>query len=132
MPGASRRADLQEALEYLEAAHEFQAAAEASAAAGRWRAAGLDAIHAAIAAADAVCVFEVGERSSSSSHDDASGLLARSGAPGAREKAEQLTAVLELKSQVAYESGLVKRSSAEVLLKRSRRLLDWAHELLKS
>src|SRR3990172_13223796 len=88
MPGASRRGRLQEPFEYLGAAHEFQAAAEASAAAGRWRAAGLDAIHAAIAAADAVCVFEVGERSSSSSHDDASGLLARSGAPGAREKAE--------------------------------------------
>lgn len=79
MGRSTRRAERHEAEGYLDAAREFQAAAEASAAAGRWRAAGLAAIHAAIAAGDAVCVFQLGERSTAMSHDDGSDLVRRSG-----------------------------------------------------
>lgn len=130
MPGSTRRVIAHEAEGHLEAALEFQAAAEVSASASRWRAAGLNAIHAAIAAADAVCVFELRERSTSSSHEDASDLLRRSGAPGAREKAGQLSAVLDLKSKVEYESRPVSAEEARTLLKRSRRLVEWAESIV--
>lgn len=130
MPRGTRKADRYEAEGYLAAAEEFQAAAEDSAAAGRWRAAGLAAIHAAIAAGDAVCVFHLGERSSAMSHEDASDLLRRSRLPDAKERAGQLSAVLDLKSRVEYESRPVSEGEARLLLKRSRRLVDWARRAL--
>lgn len=130
MGRSTRRADRHEADGYLEAAREFQAAAEASASAGRWRAAGLAAIHAAIAAGDAVCVFQIAERSTAMSHDDASDLLRRSGLPDARDRATQLSAVLDLKNRVEYESRSVSQEEARLLLKRSGRLVDWAGQVV--
>jgi hypothetical protein len=50
-------------------AEEFLAGASASRAASRWNAAGLDAIHAGIAAADAALIALVGHRSASSALD---------------------------------------------------------------
>jgi len=128
---ATRKADRFEAQGYLEAALEFQEAAEESAGRGRWRAAGLAAIHAAIAAGDAVCVFQLGERSTATSHEDGSDLLRRSRAPSAAERATQLSAVLDLKSKVEYESRAVAEEEARLLVKRSRRLVDWAGEVVR-
>lgn len=126
----SRRADRHEAGAYLSAAEEFQAAAEDCADEGWWRAAGTMAVHAAIAAGDAACVFHLGERSTGVSHEDASDLLLRSGADGARGRAEQLRAVLDLKNKVEYESRPVTEGEARALIKRSRRLLEWALRLV--
>lgn len=132
MSGSTRRAAFHEAAAYLSMAKEFQAAAEESAAAGRWRAAGMNAIHAAISAADAVCIFEVNERSNSASHEDAADLLGRSGAADAKAKANQLGAVLDVKNAVEYQSRPVSVDEAVAVLKRSKRLVGWAATVVKA
>ncbi len=91
----------------------------------------MNAIHAAIAPADAVCIFEVNERPTSSSQEDAADLPRRCGAPGARDKANQLGAVLDLKNAVEYPSRPVDLDEARALLKRSARIVAWARTVVK-
>jgi HEPN domain-containing protein len=126
-----RRIASSEAVEYQGMAEEFLAAAELCLKTGFKRAAGTNAIHASISASDAVCIFEMGVRSSAPTHDDAVDLLRRSGAPEAKEKAIQFSAVLKLKNLVEYESRPISDSEAETLVKRARRLVEWSGAVLK-
>jgi len=123
-----RRAEARDATAYLTFAAELWAACEFCKDSGRGRAAGLNAIHASIAAADAVCVLFKGESSSGEAHGEAAELLAASGAPGAREKAVQLTAILGMKNNIAHERRAPSRVEAEVLVKRAQRFVEWAVE----
>jgi len=129
--GKTRRTPPAEAFAYLRMAEEFLAVSQRCLEEGLLKAAGLNAVHAAISAADAVCVFEVRERSSSFRHEDAAELLLGSGAPGAREKAAQLGAVLALKNLVEYESRLLRDGEARPLVKRASRLVEWASGVLR-
>jgi len=119
------------ATEFLSFAQELMEVAEECSIAGRWRAAGLNAIHASIAASDAVCVARLGESSSAEAHGEAAELLSRSGAPGAAAKAVQFSAVIAKKGVFAYEARPPERADAEVLIKRARRLVDWAGEVVR-
>ena len=59
----------------------------------------IDAVHCAIAAADALLVFERGERAAGDSHGDAIELLSRLGVEGCQEKARQFGKIISLKNQ---------------------------------
>ena len=126
-----RSVDSLGAREYLAFAQELMAVADACEAANRWRAAGLNSIHAAIAAADAVCAAFLGATSSAESHGEAAELLARSGAPDAQAKAVLFSAVIAKKAVFAYEARPPSREDAELLLKRTRRLVPWAVEVVR-
>ena len=79
-----------DARDYLAVAQELLEVGKESAHQSRWRAAGILAIHAAIAASDAVCIRWMGERASGPNHADAAEVLGVSGAPGARERPRNL------------------------------------------
>lgn len=121
----SRREERGAYTNYLAKAEEFLRAALDNAASRRWNAAALAAIHAGIAAADAVLVFERGVRSAGQRHEDVLDLLAT---PGADRSAAltHLRRVLARKNVVEYESRLFSQREAEEVVHHAERFLSWA------
>jgi HEPN domain-containing protein len=129
--GNTRPAIAQQAPDFLTFAEELMDGASYCRSTGRRRSAALLAIHASIAAADAVCVAFLGERASSEQHSDAADLLAASGAPEARAKATQFSAIIEMKNRVAYEARPPTHGEADILVKRAERFVDWAARVVR-
>jgi uncharacterized membrane protein len=117
---------------YLAKADEFLSAATTAVAAAKYDAAMLNAIHAAISAADAVTVMLAGIRSSDPDHLRAVDLLleAGQGSKGVAAPAKQLRQLLEKKGEVEYQSRRARASDAHDAVKRATRLLSWAHEVV--
>ena len=105
---------------------QFERAARTASAAGDWSAAGLNAVHAAIAASDALTTFHLGERSRSKDHADAATLVGRLALPGVKERSAQLGRILSVKNLVAYEAREITRREAEDLMARMARFVEWA------
>ncbi len=122
---ASRREERTVHANYLTKAEEFLRSALDNVASRRWNAAALSAIHAAIAAADAVLVFEQGIRSVSQHHEDVLDLLAGSGADRSSALAH-LRRILARKNVVEYESRLFSQREAEEIVQHAERFLTWA------
>ena len=121
----SRREERAAHANYLAKAEEFLRSALDNAASRRWNAAALSAIHAGIAAADAVLVFERGLRSAGERHADVLDLLA---GPGA-ERSSALThlrRILGRKNVVEYESRLFSQREAAEVVQHAERFLSWA------
>lgn len=126
---ASRREERGTHARYLAKAEEFLRSALENAASRRWNAAALSAIHAGIAAADAVLVFERGIRSVSQRHEDVLDLLAASG--GDRSSAlVHLRRILARKNVVEYESRLFAQRESEEVVQHAERFLAWARARL--
>lgn len=92
--------------------------------------AGLAAIHCAISACDALCVFHLGERSRGQSHHDAVALVGRLPVPEAGRYVLQFAEVLSHKNAVEYEARSLSHEDAGLLVKRAERLLGWAKKNL--
>jgi HEPN domain-containing protein len=121
----SRREEHAAHVRYLAKAEEFLRSALENVASQRWNAAALSAIHAGIAAADAVLVFERGIRSVSQRHEDVLDLLVGPG--GDRSSAlAHLRRILARKNVVEYESRLFARREAEEVVQHAERFLGWA------
>lgn len=105
---------------------EFTDSAKASLAAGRWNAAGLDAIHAGIAAADAVLIACAGVRSIAKDHSAVVSLLERETSEFTASQRRQLAGLLKMKNQVAYEQRLLTEEEARQLVDNATRLMNWA------
>lgn len=122
---ASRREERTTYANFLAKGEEFFRAALDNVASRRWNAAALSAVHAAIAGADAVLVFEKGIRSVSQRHEDVLDLLVGPG--GDRSSAlAHLRRVLARKSVVEYESRLFSQREAEEIVQHAERFLAWA------
>jgi len=121
----SRREERAAHANYLAKAEEFLRSALENATSRRWNAAALSAIHAGIAAADAVLVFERGLRSAAKRHEDVLDLLA---SPGAERSAAltHLRRILSRKNVVEYESRLFSQREAEEVVQHAERFLAWA------
>ena len=122
---ASRREERAAHANYLAKAEEFLRSALDNATSRRWNAAALSAIHAGIAAADAVLVFERGIRSAGERHEDVLDLLA---GPGADRSSAltHLRRILARKNVVEYESRLFSEREAEEVVQHAERFLAWA------
>ena len=116
---------------YLAKAEEFLRSALDNANSRRWNAAALSAIHAGIAAADAVLVFERGLRSASQRHEDVLDLLAGSGADRSSALAH-LRRILARKNVVEYESRLFSQREAEEIVRHAERFLSWARTRVRT
>jgi hypothetical protein len=93
---------------------------------GRPNAAALNGIHCAISAADSLCVYFHGKRSSSKDHSDAVRLLAELFADEeARHQANRLGIILTKKNQVEYEERMFSPAEAANLAKQVERLFTW-------
>jgi HEPN domain-containing protein len=121
----SRREERGAHANYLAKAEEVFRSALDNAASRRWNAAALSAIHAGIAAADAVLVLERGIRSVSQRHEDVLDLLAGSGT-GRSSALAYLRRILARKNVVEYESRLFTQREAEEVVQHAERFLGWA------
>lgn len=126
----SRREDRAAHANYLAKAEEFLRSALENVASRRWNAAALSAIHAGIAGADAVLVFERGLRSAGERHEDVLDLL---GGPGQDRSSAlaHLRRVLARKNVIEYESRLFSQREAEEIVQHAERFLGWVRSRVR-
>jgi hypothetical protein len=127
----TRRVARSDAVKSLGKCAEFLAGATASLDACRWNAAGLDAIHAGIAAADAALIASCGIRSVSDDHGAVVRLLdGRLGSFSAAQR-RQMHGLLRMKNVVAYEQRLLTDTEARQLVDHARRLERWSSSVCR-
>ncbi len=105
---------------------EFSESAQSALGSQRWNSAGLDAVHSGIAAADTVLIALVGVRSVSKDHGAVVGLLDSRVPAFAATQRRQLTGLLKMKNQVAYEQRPLTETEARQLVDHATRLAKWA------
>lgn len=116
--------------DYLRKGEEFFQGLKEAVQAGRWNAAGLNAVHCVISASDALTAYYLGQRSISSRHQDAAQLIKRLPLSGTAEKAKQFLDVLNLKNKVEYGFHLTSEKEAVAMAKQAERFYAWAKENL--
>lgn len=128
MASKAIRTSRSEATLYLAKATQFADQARAALAAGSSDAALLLSIHAAISAGDAVTVALAGLRSADPDHARAVDLVesVARGSDEVRQRARQLSALLQKKNLVEYESRRSSAAEAKDAVARAGRLVDWA------
>lgn len=112
----------------LAKAVEFSEGAQAMMDAGRPNSAALAAIHAGIAAADAVLIASAGVRSSARDHSAVIPLLESRIDDFGSTQRRQLMGLLKMKNTVAYEDRLVTDLEARQLVDQARRLTKWSRD----
>lgn len=112
---------------YLKRAEECYHAAKSSFEAQEWNAATISAIHAVIAASDAVCIYFLGKRNASESHNEAAALFKSIKADDEEisTNANRIARILSIKNMAEYEDRLVFRTEAEKALKDCERFLEY-------
>ncbi|MFP4250007.1 MAG: HEPN domain-containing protein [Armatimonadota bacterium] len=94
-----------------------------------------NAIHAVIAANDAVCLFLVHERPGGKSHSEAATLL-RQACKGTRwereaaAKARQYAQITQMKNAAEYEGQLLSTQDVDRIMTQARRFIDWAERVV--
>lgn len=118
---------------YLAKAEEFLREARMAAQASRHDAAMLNAIHAAISAADAVTTVLAGRRSADPDHQRAVDLLEEVAGPSGeiRNRARQMNTLLAKKNVVDYESRRATAKEAGDAVETANRIVDWAAETVR-
>lgn len=115
------------AINYLGKAQQFSRAMQDSLDKGDWDAAGLNAVHCAISANDAVLVLSRGIRSASSRHDDSVTLLeSMVEAPGVKSATSQFKRLVARKNVIEYEERMFREAEARDAAKNASRFLGWA------
>lgn len=117
--------------EHLQKSTEFLEQAETALEREAYDAALLNAIHAAIAAADAVCVAHAGRRSADPDHQRAGDLLLDVMGTEARPQVGHLRTLLGKKNLVEYESRRTSAKEAREGVKKAKRFVGWAKEIVK-
>jgi len=95
-------------------------------------AATISAIHAVIAASDAMCIYFLGKRNAGESHNEAAALFKTIKADDEEisANANRIVRMLSIKSMAEYEEGLVFRAGAEKALKDCERFLEYVKRKL--
>ncbi len=132
-PAKTTEVPRREAHSYSAKAREFSNAGETALAEGLYDAALLNAVHAGISAADAVCVALAGRRSADPDHRRAIELLEQVAgrSPDAVAKIKQLRLLLAKKNVVEYESRRTTAKEARESTARAERLVSWAQETIE-
>ena len=119
-------------INYLQKAAECWEEAQIAQAGSRWNAAVVNAVHTAISAADALCVFYKGVRSAGDRHEDVLTVLRSLGLDREQTdaKARQLQRVLQIKNTAEYEEKLMSATDAENALRDTERFFSWVKEKL--
>ena len=116
---------------YRKKALEFLHAMEAALQRREWNAAGLNAVHCAISAADALTEANDGVRSAGDDHHEASFLLEQHVKDkDAGPKAKTLAKIIDYKYLAAYEDREITEAEALELAKITKRFFDWMDGLL--
>lgn len=122
-----------EARLYLDKGIELCGLAEIASAGSRHDAAVLNAVHAVISAADAVCIGLAGRRSADPDHQRAIDLLvedALGGARGGSIPTARMRRILAKRNIIEYTSRRARPSEAEQAVRDARRVVEWAGPVL--
>jgi HEPN domain-containing protein len=117
---------------YLAKAQQFCDEATTASKNSRHDAAMLNAVHAAISAADAVCVALGGQRSSDADHQRAADLLQEIGGKSTEVSTQvrRLRELLSRKNAVEYESRQATANEASATVQKAGRFVAWARKTL--
>jgi len=127
----TRRVGRNRSAVYLKKATEFFESMVQAIQAKRWDAAGLNAVHCAISACDAVLVYYTQQRSASPDHETATYLLGSlPKIPEAGQKAQTLRRILQEKHLIEYEDRHFTAHEAAELYKLTERFFRWAKEVV--
>ena len=129
----SRTRDVEKALylNYLKRAKECFHGAQHSFAHKEWNGATISAVHCCISTCDAMCVFYLGKRNASESHNDAVILFKTIKASNdININAQRLSRILGIKNIAEYEDRLINKSEAEKVLKDCERFFDFVKKQL--
>src|SRR3989338_6257817 len=112
---------------YLKKAEECYHAAKTSFEAQEWNSATISAIHACIAASDAMCIYFLGKRNASENHNEAAVLFKTIKADDEEinTNANRVSRILDIKNMAEYEDRLVFKKEAEKILKDCERFLEY-------
>ena len=121
--------DVQKSLytNYLKRAEECYHATKNSFESQEWNSATISAIHACIAASDAMCIYFLGKRNVSESHNEAAALFKTIKADDEEinTNANRISRILSIKNIAEYEDRLIFRAEAEKVLKDCERFLEY-------
>lgn len=117
---------------YLKRAEECFHAAKNSFSIQEWNASVINAIHACIAASDAVCVYFLGKRHAGDSHDDAGALLKtiKQNNESLNTNINRFGRISAIKNIAEYEDRLIYENEAEKVLKDCERFLEYVKKEL--
>ncbi len=117
---------------YLKRAEECYHAAKNSFEAREWNAATISAVHACIAASDAMCVYFLGKRNTGESHHEAAALFKtiKTDDKEINTNVNRISRILGIKNMAEYEDRLVLRTEAEKVLKDCERFLEYVETKL--
>lgn len=116
---------------YLKKAQDFFDSMQQSFLSKNWNAVGLNAVHCAISANDAVLAYFLGVRSVAESHQEAVDLLQNCEGITDRDKlAAHLRRIINKKNLIEYESRPFYQSEAEEILKQTERFYNQIRTLL--
>jgi hypothetical protein len=132
--GRSKRVSVPRARssDYARVAESFYNGADVAREYEYWNAAGVLAVHAAIALADAVAIKHGGVKSQGEDHQDSAALLEELIAPGPQKQTalNQLRRIIDHKTVVSYSGELYDRKDVEQLWNLLIRFRSWATEIL--
>ena len=118
-------------LNYLKKAEEFLQQTEKAIEDGRWNVAVSLAIHSGICAADALCVFNLGVRSSGEGHEEVIQLINKLDIKDLSIKARQLLNLLDFKNSAEYTESLMSKKNALSARQNAERFLSFVKNNLE-
>ncbi len=123
--------------EFLKEARKFREVAREFDRPGYTNQAVSNAVHAVIAANDAVCLRMINEWPGGENHSEAVRVLTRAckGTPwehDAAQRGQQLTQVLQRKNASQYHGAVLSAAVAERVMKQAERFLEWVEKVLAS
>ena len=127
----TRKIDKHFYLNYLKKAEDFLKECEKAIENKNWNSAVSLAIHSGICAADALCIFNLSERSAGESHEEFTQLMNRINIKDIDVKIRQLSNLLSFKNSVEYSEDLMNEKEALSSKQNAERLLSWVKDNLK-
>jgi hypothetical protein len=111
---------------YLKKAKEFHDTMLQAQKEKRWNAVGLNAVHCAISAADALLVFHIGQRSIDPDHRVVVELMINSlNTPDAANESKTLQKIINQKNLIEYEQRTFREKEADLIIKHTVRFYNW-------
>jgi len=118
---------------YLQRAEECKTSMNNAFEIGNWNSCVINAIHCAIAAADALCIFKLGLRNASENHFDSVNLFLSTDNGGniTQSYANHLVGLLKIKTDAEYGERLLNRGNADDAIKHAERLFSFVKSKIK-
>lgn len=117
---------------YLKKANDFYETMLRAYQEGNWNSVGLEGVHCAISAVDALMIYQKGIRCASEDHKDSVEFFAQNiEGPESKHYASTFRRIVSKKNLVEYEDRNFTAKEAEEILKRAERFLNWVKQQIR-